>query len=89
MRYAIHITGTVQGVGFRHTVGQAAQVLGLSGWVQNEWDGSVSIEAQGTAAAMHRFLEEIRSGNRWAQVESLDCTRQPEQAGETDFTVRY
>ena len=39
-------TGTVQGVGFRYYARAAALHLGLTGWVANNWDGSVTLEAQ-------------------------------------------
>ena len=41
------ITGQVQGVGFRYRARYAAQALGLTGWAQNEDDGSVTLEVQG------------------------------------------
>ena len=41
------ITGQVQGVGFRYRARYAAQTLDLTGWVQNEDDGSVTLEVQG------------------------------------------
>ena len=34
--------GSVQGVGFRYRARQAAGLVGCTGWVRNEWDGSVS-----------------------------------------------
>ena len=40
-------TGTVQGVGFRYYARAAALHLGLTGWVANNWDGSVTLAAQG------------------------------------------
>ena len=43
-RYQVY--GRVQGVGFRYTVTQAANALGLTGWVCNERDGSVTTELQ-------------------------------------------
>ena len=39
-------TGTVQGVGFRYYARAAALHLGLTGWVANNWDGSVTLEAR-------------------------------------------
>lgn len=42
------VRGQVQGVGFRYRAKYAAQTLGLTGWVQNEDDGSVTIEVQGS-----------------------------------------
>ena len=44
-RYSIE--GQVQGVGFRYRARYAAQSLGLTGWVENEDDGSVTLEVQG------------------------------------------
>ena len=40
-------TGTVQGVGFRYYARAAALHLGLTGWVANNWDGSVTLEVDG------------------------------------------
>ena len=37
----------MQGVGFRYRARQAADMVGCTGWVRNEWDGSVSMELQG------------------------------------------
>ena len=44
-RYSIE--GQVQGVGFRYRARYAAQSLDLTGWVENEDDGSVTLEVQG------------------------------------------
>lgn len=41
-------TGHVQGVGFRYSAQYLAQAIGVTGWVKNEWDGTVVMEAQGT-----------------------------------------
>ncbi|MHC5072183.1 MAG: acylphosphatase, partial [Planctomycetota bacterium] len=40
-RRRYHITGRVQGVGFRWFTLHAAQQCGVVGWVQNQRDGSV------------------------------------------------
>ena len=47
VRKHIVFQGRVQGVGFRYTAKYMAQSLGLVGWVQNEWDGTVTMEVQG------------------------------------------
>ena len=49
LRRRWRFTGRVQGVGFRYFAACAAQKLGLTGWVANNWDGSVTLEAQGPA----------------------------------------
>jgi acylphosphatase len=55
-RLAIRFVGEVQGVGFRWTTRRLANSLQLTGWVRNEWDGSVSMELQGTDAQISEFF---------------------------------
>jgi hydrogenase maturation protein HypF len=50
----VHITGVVQGVGFRPFVYALAKELSLSGWVRNTSAG-VDIEVDGTEQALRRF----------------------------------
>ena len=49
IRKHIKFYGSVQGVNFRYTSSTIAKKLGLTGWVRNEYDGSVEMEAQGTS----------------------------------------
>jgi hydrogenase maturation protein HypF len=56
----IHVTGVVQGVGFRPFVYQLARRHGLTGWVCNTSAG-VDIEAEGPAASLDQFLAELES----------------------------
>lgn len=64
-------SGRVQGCGFRFFVNMTADKYHLTGWVMNCDDGTVELEAQGTPEAIDRFTEEIKSGNRFARVDSL------------------
>jgi len=57
-RKAIEITGIVQGVGFRPYVYRLANDCGLTGLIANTPAG-VSIEVQGEAEAVERFLERL------------------------------
>lgn len=54
IRERIHLTGSVQGVGFRPFVYRLATSLALAGFVGNNNDG-VFIEVQGHAAVVDRF----------------------------------
>ncbi|SMY36300.1 Carbamoyltransferase HypF [Photobacterium malacitanum] len=54
-RKYIHITGIVQGVGFRPFVYQLALQYALVGWVINDSEG-VKIEAQGEIENLERFI---------------------------------
>ena len=57
-RKAIDITGIVQGVGFRPYIYRLANECGLTGLIANTPAG-VSIEVQGDAEAVERFLERL------------------------------
>lgn len=66
MRYS----GRVQGVGFRATCVWIAQTVvdtadPITGWVRNEADGDVTLEAQGSPGAVEGFLREV--GERLAR----------------------
>ena len=45
VRKHIYFSGDVQGVGFRYRSCYIAQSLGLTGWVENLWDGRVDAGA--------------------------------------------
>lgn len=55
-RLRLRFRGQVQGVGFRWNAERVANSLGLVGWVKNEWDGSVSMELQGTDDQISQFF---------------------------------
>src|ERR1700730_13700057 len=57
-RKAIDVAGIVQGVGFRPYVYRLANECGLTGLIANTPAG-VSIEVQGEAEAVERFLERL------------------------------
>ncbi len=60
MRVRIHITGIVQGVGFRPFVYRMAIRNGLTGYVRNLGDAGVEIFAEGTEQAMASFKRDLR-----------------------------
>ena len=77
-------TGWVQGVGFRWRARQAAQLFGCTGWVRNEWDGSVVMELQGEEAAMDQVLMAIERGT-YVKIETMDVRTVPLVEGEYAF----
>ena len=81
-------TGEVQGVGFRYYARAAAQHLGLTGWVANNWDGSVTLEAQGTRAALDELVFTKKKKKRKARIEGVEVTDLPAKDREYGFTVR-
>jgi acylphosphatase len=64
----VHITGRVQGVSFRFWARSEAERLGLSGWVRNEPDGSVSALIAGPDGAVTIMLERFWEGPGGAVV---------------------
>ncbi|HCC70408.1 MAG TPA: acylphosphatase [Bacteroidales bacterium] len=71
LRYAIRVTGRVQGVGFRYSAYRRAQDTGITGYVKNLPDGSVQIEAEGSKDQLDTFVEWCRKGPGLSYVESV------------------
>ncbi|MCC8046409.1 MAG: acylphosphatase [Clostridiales bacterium] len=87
IREKIHFHGRVQGVGFRFKAKWAANALGLTGWVKNEWDRSVSVEVQGYEESIHRMLEQLNS-DPYIRIEWMDTDKIPVIEDEKGFRVR-
>ena len=64
-----HISGMVQGVGFRYYVWHQARHLGLAGYVRNLPDGSVEAEAEGEEDKLNQFIKALKAGPSGAVVE--------------------
>ena len=58
--YTIHVTGIVQGIGFRPFVSKLAHELGIVGTVRNDTSG-VEIHIQGTDEACQIFVDRLQS----------------------------
>jgi acylphosphatase len=85
-RLHVRVYGTVQGVGFRYHVRQAARRLHVSGYVLNRPDGTVELEAGGSSGAMAELLRTVEHGpGRVERVEVLDPS--PGELPEP-FTIR-
>src|SRR5258705_5699253 len=66
------VRGRVQGVGFRWFVEREAHILGISGWVRNNSDGSVEVLAQGTREQLLGLRSRLRQGPRAARVDDVE-----------------
>jgi acylphosphatase len=66
------VTGRVQGVFYRASTQQAAQRLGLSGWVRNLSDGRVELLACGSETALAELEKWLWQGPANARVERVD-----------------
>jgi acylphosphatase len=66
------VRGRVQGVGFRWFVEREASVLGVYGWVRNNFDGNVEVLATGTREQLNQLRGKLRQGPRAARVDEVD-----------------
>jgi acylphosphatase len=67
----VRLRGRVQGVSFRVWTRTEAERLGLSGWVRNEEDGSVTALIVGAEGAVSTMLDRLWKGPTGASVSSV------------------
>ena len=83
------VHGRVQGVSFRYYTQRRAAELGLTGYVRNEWDGTVMVVAEGPRQAVQQLLACLQVGPRAAFVTQVD-TQWPAPTGGFDrLEVRH
>ena len=70
--FSIKIYGRVQGVSFRWQTQKKAKSLNLTGFVCNQSDGTVYVEAEGAEEMLMKFLEWCRKGPIWSKVEKVE-----------------
>ena len=76
VRKHIFFSGNVQGVGFRYRSFYIAQSLGLTGWVENLWDGRVEMEVQGTREEIREMVERLSQQN-FVEIEGIEAKEIP------------
>ena len=84
IRKHIVFYGWVQGVGFRYRARYAAQLARATGWVRNEYDGSVTMEIQGTEEQIDQVILSIERGT-YVRIENMDCRTVPVLPQERGF----
>ena len=84
IRKQIVFYGRVQGVGFRYTARHAADSLGLTGWVRNEYDGSVMMQVQGEEVKIDHMLH-ILNNDMYIDIQDMDIKSLPV----IDDDIRY
>ncbi|WP_028660525.1 acylphosphatase [Nocardioides insulae] len=85
--YDVRATGRVQGVWYRAYVAEQARRQGVTGWVANQPDGSVTGHFEGESAAVLALIETCRIGPPKARVDHLEVTPSGTIGAET-FEVR-
>ena len=87
LRAVIH--GDVQGVGFRYWTQRQATELGLTGYVRNQWNGTVEVVAEGQRAPLQRLLNLLGQGPRSAGVRKVGAEWRLAAGRFRSFRVRY
>ena len=87
-RVHVVVRGYVQGVGFRANCARRAEALGVTGWVRNQWDGSVEALFEGDAAAVDRLVDWCRVGPGRSDVTGVEVMDAPAGAKERSFRVK-
>jgi acylphosphatase len=86
MRRRVVVHGHVQGVGFRYSLGRAAVIRGVTGWVHNRADGTVEAVFEGEPEAVESLVRFCQDGPRGAVVERAEVFEE-EPEGLTRFDV--
>ncbi|MBO6108396.1 MAG: acylphosphatase [Eubacterium sp.] len=87
VRRRMSFHGEVQGVGFRFTATQAARMYGCTGWCRNEYDGTVTMEIQGTDAEINAVVATICKG-KYIVVDRIDSEEIRIDTDERQFGVK-
>lgn len=82
MRLVFH--GRVQGVGFRFMAVTLARPRGLTGWVKNEYDGTVTMEVQGRGEDINALVAELHR-QRFIRIQRVERARISVDTHETTF----
>jgi acylphosphatase len=84
----ITVFGSVQGVFFRSSTLQKASELGICGFVRNQPNGCVYIEAEGEEEALNQFVTWCHQGPDSAQVDRIEV-KDSELSDLSAFEIRH
>ena len=85
----ITIHGKVQGVGYRFFATRVARRLGLKGSIQNLRDGTVEAVVEGDKDKIDEWIEELKEGPRYAEVEDIQQETKEFTGRLGDFDVKF
>lgn len=88
-RAHVHISGRVQGVGFRWNTQAMAQRLELAGWVRNLWNGQVEAVFEGPADAVEKAVSWCRHGDPPARVQNVKVNYETPSGDLKYFRIKH
>lgn len=86
VRRRYRFSGHVQFVGFRYEAKMTADQLNLTGWAQNQGDGTVLVELEGEEARIDEFLRVMQEVPRF-EIAEIRAEDLPLSGAEPSFEV--
>ena len=83
------VQGRVQGVGYRWFARDAAQRLGLKGFVRNLPGGEVEVQATGDRAMLEKLIGQLQRGPGFAYVSDVACEWSDEGPDFKSFQIAF
>lgn len=83
------VSGVVQGVGYRYYVLREANRLGVTGYVKNLPNGEVEVFAEAEQPMLQIFLNNLRIGPAFSQVENVEVEWGESESKYTAFKIAY
>jgi len=88
-RVLLNIYGRVQGVFFRAETLKQANKLALTGWVQNNNNGTVQAIAEGDKQSIDQLISWCEEGSSAAAVDKVDVSWLPYTGEFKEFIIKY
>jgi acylphosphatase len=88
-RFAITVSGRVQGVGYRYFAVDHAEAADLTGWVHNCPNGDVELEVQGHGDSIRAFCDALWQGPPLSRVSHVSVSEISAQPGENSFAIEH
>lgn len=70
----ITIRGRVQNVGYRYSALQTALKFNISGYVKNQYNGTVYIEAEGEEINIENFINWCKKGSKYSFITDVEIS---------------
>jgi acylphosphatase len=83
------VHGFVQGVFFRDFTRRQARGLGLTGYVRNLPDGTVTLQAEGEEEKLKELVNRLRTGPPGARVDRVDISWSEYTGNYHHFDIKY
>ncbi|MBC8385972.1 MAG: acylphosphatase [Candidatus Cloacimonetes bacterium] len=83
------ISGRVQGVCYRYFTKSEAEKSSINGFVMNLPDGNVKVVAAGNEQDLDIFIENLRKGPSYAEVNNIEIQEIKLTAEFKDFKIEY